>query len=170
MSAPAAHRPTPADLARPRPKPPTPTPKPAASRPSRPPRVDGMVTAADAVRQGQLHHGELLRQMFEQGIRISAMNANTRLVALTLLGYANFRTGEIHTRWRPAPEQLAIATGLSTDQIHVQLRVLTDRGWLTEFTLATGPRAGQPCWRLGIPMAVLQQLRDRAARHAKQDR
>ncbi|MEV1063425.1 hypothetical protein [Streptomyces sp. NPDC050263] len=155
-----ARKPTPAAA------PPRTGPRPAAAVPARPQPVDGMVTAADAVRQGKLRQGESFRTMLEQGVRISGMKPNTRLVALTLLGYANFRNGEIHARWRPTPEQLAIATGLTADQIGVQLAALTSRGWIHEFTLASGPRAGERCWQLGVPVAVLQQLRDRAARRA----
>ncbi|MFE1925839.1 hypothetical protein ACFW91_25110 [Streptomyces asoensis] len=168
--------PSPADLAHRKPQPPA-TDRPAAKRrepkaqaPSRPQPVDGMATAADAVRQGRLHKGEAFRAFFEQGVRISNMTPHTRLTALTLLGYANFNSGEIHPRWRPGAEKLAIATGLTVDQVRVQLDILTSRGWLGEFALTSGPRAGQLCLQLGVPAAVLQQLRDRAGRRAAGDK
>lgn len=164
MTAPAAsHIPTPADLARPKPTP-SPTPAKPTTAPASPAPADRPVTAADAISPGRLRKSERLRSMFEQGIRISRMHSGARLTALSLLGYANFQTGLIHARWRPTPEELAYATGLTTGQVLVQLDVLTSRGWLTTRTLTRGPRTGSTALQLCIPAAVLQQIRDRATR------
>lgn len=162
---------SPLDMARRKPRPPAAPvkPKPAAAPPApaaQPEPEPRPVSAADAIRPGKLRKSERLRSFFEQGIRISRMHPEARLVALSLLGYANFQTGQIHARWRPTPEELSYATGLSTGQVHVQLQVLTTRGWLTEHTLTRGPRAGTRAWQLCVPAAVLQQIRDRATQTA----
>ncbi|WP_326780403.1 helix-turn-helix domain-containing protein [Streptomyces longwoodensis] len=156
MTAPATHRPTPLDLAR---RTPAPTP---TEQPRRAPYEPRTLTAEEALQPGRLSHKERLRQMLQHGMRISRMQPEARLVALTLLGYANFQTGRVHPRWQPTVEQLAEATGLSTGQVLVQLEVLTSRGWLQEHVLNQGPRAGTPVPQLCIPAWVLEQLRARA--------
>ncbi|MDX5571011.1 hypothetical protein PYK79_57655, partial [Streptomyces sp. ID05-04B] len=141
---------------------PKPKPKPAAA-PQAQRRPSGV---ADAIRPGKLRKSERLRSMFEHGMRISRMHPETRLVGLTLLGYANFQTGQIHARWRPTVEDLADATGLTAGRVLVQVEILTSRGWLTEHVLARGPRAGSRALLLCVPALVLEQLRDRAAQAA----
>lgn len=152
MTAPAI--PTPGDLARRAAATPKPTAQPAsASETSAPSAPDQPLTAS-----GRLYPNEVLRQAYQQGVRISRMNAESRLVALTLLGYANFRTGLLN-KYQPTPDQLADATGLTEGQVLVQLKILTQRGWLTHRAPITGPRKGQQVYQLCIPKAVLAQLR-----------
>lgn len=148
-------RPTPALMARRRPTPPAAAPRPTRSSASTKP-----VSAADAVAPGQLGPREVMRQVYQQAIRISRMRPESRLVALTLLSYSNFRTGLLSKR-EPDTEQLAYATGLTQAQVVVHLEILTQRGWLTRRTIATGPRVGQSASQLCVPVYVLQQLRDR---------
>ncbi|CUW29659.1 hypothetical protein [Streptomyces reticuli] len=111
---------------------------------------------------GNLRQREIFRQVFLQAVRISGMNPETRLVALTLLGYANFRTGLVN-KHEHGPAGLAADTGLTEGQVRVQLTILTQRGWLTERALTTGPREGQRVHQLLIPDAVLAQVRNRHA-------
>jgi hypothetical protein len=120
-----------------------------------------VLTPAEAVAPGKLHRSELLRPMFQQGVRLSRMQPHARLVALTLLGYANFQTGLIHERWTPTTEELAYATGLTTEQVQVQIEVLTQRGWAYTRALKQGPRAGQTALQMCVPAFVLEQLRAR---------
>jgi len=159
MTTPSARCFSPLDMARRKPQPPA-APKP--SRGAAPEAEPRPASAADAIRPGKLRKSERMRSMYEQGMRISRMLPEARLVGLTLLGYANFQTGQIHARWRPTAEQLSYATGLTVGQVLVQVQVLTSRGWLTEHTLTRGPRAGSVALQLFIPAAVLEQIRDRA--------
>lgn len=160
MTAPARPSiPTPADLVRrttPAAVPPAMAGAPAAPKPGPLPSI------VDLASPGLLNPREVLRQMFQQGIRISRMQPEARLVGLTLLTYANFRTGLLN-KHAPTPEQLAYATGLTEGQVLVQIQVLKQRGWLTERVLTVGPREGQAVFQLGIPGAVLHQLRNRRA-------
>jgi hypothetical protein len=153
MTAPATPRiPTPGDLARRRPAPATQSqPEPAVA-----------ATAADLIAPGQLGPHELFRQMFQQGIRLSRMRPEARLVALTLLTYANFRTGLLN-KYQPEARELASATGLTEGQALTQIEVLTQRGWLTRRSPKVGPRQGQPVLQLCVPALVLEQLRQRRA-------
>ncbi|MER6531189.1 hypothetical protein [Streptomyces sp. NPDC001508] len=173
--------PSPRDLARRQPPKPTPPPAPSRHRPSRPaaaqapatatepePTPAPPVTAADAIAPSRLREGERIRGVFESAIRISGMTPNTRLTALTLLSYANFRTGRIPTRREPSAEQLARATGLTASQVLVQLEILTQRGWLHRRAIKSGPRKGALVLDLAVPAAVLHQLRERAAQTAIQ--
>lgn len=98
--------------------------------------------------------------MYQQGMRISRMHPEARLTALTLLGYANFRTGLIN-KHLTGTRELAHDTGLTEGQVLVQIEVLTQRGWLTRRVLDVGPRTGQQVLQLCIPTVVLQQLRGR---------
>lgn len=149
MSAPA-RIPTPGDLARR-------APTPAAQPPATPPAP---ATVADLVAPGVLRPNEIFRQQFQQGIRISRMLPESRLTALTLLTYANYRTGLLN-KFAPSAEELSYATGLGKGQVLVQIEVLTQRGWLTHRTLGRGPRQGEAVLQLCIPALVLDQLRKR---------
>lgn len=167
MSAPA-RIPSPADVARrtnpapatapaitPAAAPSTPAPGPTA-----PPKPAPAQSAAGLVAPGQLLPHEVLRRMIQQGMRISRMRPEARLTALTLLGYANYRTGLVN-KHLPDMQELAYATGLTEGQVRVQVEVLTQRGWLTYRVLGRGPREGQQVIQLCVPAHVLQQLRDR---------
>ncbi|MEU9400593.1 hypothetical protein [Streptomyces sp. NPDC048242] len=160
MTAPAI--PTPGDLARRTPTHrPTPTPRPGAAA-FQPLAAEDLPAAADMARPGQLRPDEKLRPSLQQGIRLSRMRPESRLLALTLLGYVNFRTG-LMLKHEPTPAELAAATGLTEGQVLVQLVVLTQRGWLTRRHPTIGPRKGQLVYQLCVPQLVLQQLRARRA-------
>jgi len=141
--------PSPADLARLKSKAPT---RSAASART--------TTAADAIRPGRLRPQEIMRQLYQLGLRSSGMRPEARLVALTLMGYAHYRTG-LCTKREPSSEELAQATGLTEGQALVQLQILTSRGWLTRREVLEGPRAGQQAYQLCIPRLALDQLRAR---------
>lgn len=155
MTAPTSHGiPTPRDFARrAAPSPATP-PVTAEQQRERPTSAAGMVGP------GQLRPNEILRQMYQQAIRISGMRPETRLVALTLLGFANFRTGLLN-KYQPSSSELGDITGLTEDQAVVQLNILTQRGWLSQRRTTRGPRQNQLTYQLCIPQAVLIQLRSR---------
>lgn len=163
MSAPATSRiPTPGDLAR---RTPTQPPRPAALRTLPTPAArpePAPVTAADLIAPGRLRPGEVLRQVFQQGMRLSRMRPEARLVGLTLLAYANFKTGLLN-KYVPAGRELAAATGLTEGQALIQIEVLTQRGWLTRHTPSRGPRQDQQVLQLCVPALVLEQLRQRRA-------
>lgn len=160
MTAPAIHRPTPLDLAR---RTPAASAAPAGTEPvASVPYEPRQLTAEEAIKPGKLTNKERFRPLFQQGMRLSRMHPEARLVALTLLGCANFRSGAVHTRWRPTTEQLADATGLSTARVLVQLEVLTSRGWLYERTLTKGPRVGATALQLAVPAGLLEELRAHA--------
>ncbi|MFD6024527.1 hypothetical protein [Streptomyces griseoluteus] len=141
--------PSPGDLAR---RAPAPRPAPAAPTPE--------TAAASMIEPGELRKGDNFRVLFQQGMRISQMLPHSRLVGLTLSGFANWRTGLV-MRHEPTPERLSSATGLTEAQVLVQLQILTQRGWLTRRRLTTGPRNGQLVFQLCIPRVVLEQLRNR---------
>ncbi|MFF3891348.1 hypothetical protein [Streptomyces sp. NPDC001914] len=150
--------PSPADLAH-RPAPaarPAPTQTPPKQQRDRLP-----LTAAQAIAPGKLTRDERLRPLYTQGLRISRLHPEARLVALTLLGYANFHTGLIHEQWRPTPQELAYATGLTAGQVLVQLEVLTQRGWIYSRVLTQGKNAGTDVLQLCVPAAVLLHVRAR---------
>ncbi|MGW0795142.1 hypothetical protein [Streptomyces sp. NPDC002692] len=108
-----------------------------------------------------------LRALYLQGMRISRLNANTRLVGLTLIGYANFQSGLLRQDHMPTPEELSYATGLTVGQVLTQIEVLTQRGWLTECKPERGPNAGSTQLKLTVPVFVLSHLRARAAESQK---
>lgn len=157
--------PTPGDLARRTPRT-TPSPATAQARSRRPqptPAPGTASPAADLAAPGRLRPDEVLRTLFGHGIRISGMNPNSRLVALTLLGNCG-RTGLANRL--VSPQQLAEATALDLAQVHVQLQILTQRGWLTTRAAQSGPRQGQMLLQLCVPQAVLLRVRqERADRH-----
>ena len=167
MTAPAAPapRPTPASLAH-RPARPAPPAAPAPSRkaPSTAARpaeayTPRTLTPAEAIAPGRIGKRERFRNQFQHGVRVSHMHPHARLVALTLLGYANDKTGLLSPTYRPTVKQLADHTGLLPAQVQVQLHVLTQRGWLYSRPIAAGPRAGTTGLCLAVPAGVLEQLR-----------
>ncbi|MCW5252235.1 hypothetical protein [Streptomyces sp. SHP 1-2] len=115
-------------------------------------------TAADAITPGRLTGRERMVTLYPAGICLSRMTPHTRLVALTLLGYAHTRSGLL-TRRLPTPRHLALDTGLDQAQVEVHLQTLTQRGWLRKHTVATGPRTGQQVPCLTIPQVYLTQIR-----------
>ncbi|MFJ3794981.1 hypothetical protein ACIPSJ_01695 [Streptomyces sp. NPDC090088] len=146
---------------------PRPVPKPGPPRP-RPPMPSTPaaapltpVTASSAgsvlIAPGKLRQDEVLRAVYQRGIRLSRMLPEARLVALTLLPYANYKSGLIQRV--PTPEQLAFGTGLARGQVLVQVEVLAQRGWLTRQRLHSGPNAGQEVLQLRVPALVLEQIR-----------
>ncbi|MGW3110525.1 hypothetical protein [Streptomyces sp. NPDC001091] len=147
--------PSPADLAR-RAHAAAPRPGPA---PVAAPTQDR--TAADLAGPASLQRGEHIRPMVQKGLRLSRMRPESRLVALTLLGYVNWRTGWMRQH-QPTTAELAAATGLTEGQVLVQMEILIQRGWLARYHPATGPRQDELVYRLCIPQVVLQQLRDRS--------
>ncbi|MEU9149168.1 hypothetical protein AB0D59_01105 [Streptomyces sp. NPDC048417] len=151
---------------RPVPKPgPRPGPVPAArppvlSAPTTAPSPSAAPTAASPlIAPGKLRRDEVLRAMYQRGIRLSRMLPETRLVALTLLPYANYKSGLI--KHVPTPEQLAYGTGLARGQVLVHIEILTQRGWLTQQVLHSGPTAGQEVIQLRIPALALEQIRQK---------
>lgn len=156
MSAPPGYRPTPADLARQQF-----APRPASDAPAPPPTV-AAVRRAPAEGANGLREGELMRSMYLRGMRISRLLPESRLIALTLMGYADYRTGVL-SRFAPDTEQLSYATGLNPRQARLHVEILTQRGWLGSHRLTQGPRTGQVVLHLGVPPWVLKQLRDHPA-------
>ncbi|GAQ64097.1 helix-turn-helix domain-containing protein [Streptomyces scabiei] len=157
MTCPTTPRPSPADMAA---RPPAPA-KPGPVKDIRSPKL----TVAEAIAPGVLVGRERMRTMVERGMRISRLHPEARLVALTLLGYAHHKTGTVFPRFRPTPEQLAEATGLTTGQISVQIHVLTQRGWLCTRRITQGHDTGRLALALTVPALVLEQVR--AARAAE---
>ncbi|MDX3455089.1 hypothetical protein PV396_24630 [Streptomyces sp. ME02-8801-2C] len=153
---------SPADMAARRPTPPTSAvpPAQAAAEAAAP-----AVTATPAPRPGSsltpgvLHRRERLRPMFQQAMRISRLLPNSRLVALTLLGYSHYETGLI--RRHPTTAELAYATGLTKAQVLTQVQILTQRGWLRTNPLPAPAGIGQLAPQLCIPAPVLNQIRSR---------
>lgn len=149
MTAPAQPRtPTPGDLARR----PTAKPTPAAKKPA---------TVEESIAPGELKPGEIMRQLYQQAMRISRMKPHTRLLALTLVGYANHKNGRL--TYEPTVAQLSYATGLSDGQVKTHLQILTQRGWLTRSRPRSGPRKDRLVGQVCIPALVLTQLRTRKA-------
>ncbi|MEV1020676.1 hypothetical protein [Streptomyces sp. NPDC050264] len=154
--------PTPGDLARRTPRPSLTPARAPQPRPATAP--EHTTSAADLAGPGRLQSDEVLRTVYQHGIRISGTTPHTRLIALTLLGNAHHRSGLVNRFVNP--EQLAAATGLDIAQVHVQLEILTQRGWLTTRAPHSGPRQGQQVYQLCVPQAVLLRIRrDRATRH-----
>lgn len=137
MSAPALpHGPSPASMpqrqaARPAMK----------TTPAAPPHEPVKPAVGDSIEPGRLRRGEHLRSVYSQGIRISRMLPNAR--------------------HQPTVEQLSYATGLSVDQVCVQLEILRQRGWCRARTVTDGPRAGETALKLTVPALTLEQLRAR---------
>ena len=124
------------------------------------------LTPAEAASPGQLQAGEHLRSFMVRALRKSRMHPEARLVALTLLGYANYKTGLVNSRHQPDTTTLAEDTGLTTGQVQVQLHVLTQRGWLYTRPLTRGPRNGQLGLFLAVPALYLEQVRADRAEYA----
>lgn len=139
----------------------------AASIKPGPVKADGRppTTVAESIAPGVLVGKERMRTMIERGMRISRLHPEARLVALTLLGYSNHKSGIIYRRFEPTAEQLAEATGLTASQVRVQIHVLTQRGWLYTRRVPQGHDAGRTALSLAIPALLLEQVR--AARSAE---
>jgi hypothetical protein len=153
MTCPTTPRPSPADMA-PR------TPATAKPGPLKAPDVNSPKrTVAEAIAPGVLVGRERMRTMVERGMRISRLHPEARLVALTLLGYAHYKTGTVFPRFRPTREQLAEATGLTPGQIDVQIHVLTQRGWLCSRRITQGHDTGRLALALAVPALILEQVR-----------
>ncbi|GGX99051.1 hypothetical protein [Streptomyces fructofermentans] len=158
--------PSPADLAR-RPAQPKPAPQPPRERaPHRHAPIQSAVPASPArpehlLAPGSLRGKERFRATFQRGIRLSRMHPHARLLAHTLLWYSSHLTGRVSPSSQPSIEELSYGTGLTIDQVAVQLRVLESRGWLRFHTLNEGPRQGDSAMRLAIPTHVLEQIRAR---------
>lgn len=133
----------------------SPEPAPAPAPPHEPEKP----AAGDSIAPGKLRRNEHLRTAYSHGIRISRLLPNARLVALTLLPYANFNNGLISARHQPTVEQLADATDLSVDQVCIQLEILRQRGWCRAHTITAGPRAEETTLKLTVPALVLERLR-----------
>ncbi|WP_405924900.1 hypothetical protein [Streptomyces sp. NBC_00035] len=170
MSAPATHRPSPADLARRTPQattaaPPKPAPGPAPTAPRaaarpQPPKL----SAAEAIAPGRLADGERFKPSYHRGLLLSGMLPEARLMGYTLLWYANHSTGRISPNFQPGIEELVEHTGLDARRVGVQLEVLRERGWLRLATIQQGPRAGLPRFELTIPALYLERVRAHRAR------
>ncbi|MEU3683723.1 hypothetical protein AB0E99_22685 [Streptomyces sp. NPDC030592] len=166
MTAPAQPRsfPTPGDLfprpaaAKPAPAP-TPAPEPEPQPAPEPEREPA--TAAESIAPGKLRPSEVMRQLYQQAMRSSRLQPHGRLLALTLLGYADHKTGVL--TYEPTVAQLSYATGLTNGQVKVQLRVLAQRGWFTRRKARGGPRSDRVVGQVCIPALVLTRLRTRKA-------
>lgn len=170
MTAPAAHCPTPLDLAR-KARTPAPAPgpapataaKPARGRPKqaesqprpRKPYVRRKLTAEEAIAPGQLTKGEHFRPSFALALTISRLPAHARLVGHGLLWRAHYSTGKVPADQLPGPEVIADATGLTPGQVLVAIEVLHTRGWLIKHQL----RSGATVIDLVIPAGVLEEVR-----------
>ncbi|MET9096198.1 hypothetical protein ABZX72_29385 [Streptomyces cyaneofuscatus] len=111
-TAPAAHRPSPADLA-------TPAAKARAER-----RMADLIAPANI---GPWR----FRPAYTLAIRQSGMSPHPRLVALVLAIHAHGETGIISDAKQPGLNGLAKDTGLTVGQVVVALRVLESRGWVS---------------------------------------
>jgi hypothetical protein len=151
--------PSPADLARriAQPKPGARPAPPTAPQPGRLPSVEA------AIAPGALVDGERFKPTYHWGILISGMRPESRALAFALLWYAHHRTGRVAPTRKPSHEQLAADTGLSTDQVGVQLEVLRSRGWLRLRPVPDGPRRGQDRYELTIPSLYLERIRTERA-------
>ncbi|MFM9542278.1 LexA family transcriptional regulator [Streptomyces turgidiscabies] len=154
---------SPADMAR-RPAPPQPAPPVTASstpEAAAPPAADASPAPSpgDSLIPGVLQRRERLRPLFQQAMRISRLLPNSRLVALTLLGYSHYESGLI--RRHPTTAELAYATGLTKDQVLTQVRILAQRGWLRTNRLPARACVGELAPQLCIPAPVLAQIRAR---------
>lgn len=108
----APHRPSPADL--------------AAKSPAHRRAEERQAALLAPV---HLPHSSRFRVEFGRAIFDSGMTPHSRLVALALAAYGNYRTGHIPDHRQPRLHGLAKATGLSAGQVVVALRVLESRGW-----------------------------------------
>ncbi|MDX2846638.1 hypothetical protein PV377_48410, partial [Streptomyces ipomoeae] len=132
------------------------------------PYVPRRLTPAEAVAPGKLRTKEHLRSLFPRAVRISRMHPAARLIALTLLGHAHFKTGLVSPARRPDMTQLAEETGLTTRQVEVQIHVLTQRGWLYTRPLTQGRHAGEEGLFVAVPALLLEHLRAARSAHAEQ--
>lgn len=138
--------PSPADLA-------------ARARPGTAPAPRRKSTSADALAPGRLEPAERFKTLYRRGLMLSGMLPEARLVAHTLLMYANHRTGRISPNFQPSRDQLVEDTGLEAARVGVQLEVLRQRGWLTLTPIAEGPRVGLPRFDLTIPSLYMARIR-----------
>ncbi|MFE4649316.1 hypothetical protein [Streptomyces sp. NPDC056707] len=106
-------------------------PSPADLAAKSPARRRAQSRLADMLAPANLEPGARFRVEFGRAIRASGMTPNSRLVALTLALFGNYRTGHIPTRTQPRLHGLAQATGLSAGQVVVALRALEGRGWVS---------------------------------------
>lgn len=106
-------------------------PSPADLAASSPARRRAQSRLADLLAPAKLDPKARFRVEFGRAIRVSGMTPHTRLVALTLAMFGNYRTGHIVADRQPRLHGLAQATGLSAGQVVVALRVLEDRGWVS---------------------------------------
>ncbi|WP_406420870.1 hypothetical protein [Streptomyces sp. NBC_00842] len=135
----APHRPSPADL--------------AANSPA---HRRAQSRLADMLAPAQLEPSARFRVEFGRAIRASGMTPHSRLVALTLSTFANYRTGHIAAQQQPGLHGLAQATGLTAGQVVVALRALESRGWVSR----TGSRAYEDAeLRPHIPQHAVASLR-----------
>lgn len=173
MSAPAPfRRPSPADM--PRHPVPHPAARPAASptgftaRPASAPARSGAGGAQAAIAPGVLNRDEMFRSLYRRGIFLSGMTPEARLLAHTLVWYANHLNGHISPNQQPSADQLAKDTGLSPERIKVLLEVMWQRGWLQRRPILQGPRKGRHRTALTIPALYLERVREaRAEARAK---
>lgn len=138
--------PSPADLA-------------ARARPATAPAKPKPATPADSLAPARLEPDEPFKTMYQRGLILSGMLPEARLVAHTLLMYANHRTGRVSPNFQPSSEQLAADTGLAAARIGGQLEILRQRGWLKLTSIAEGPRIGRPRFDLTIPSLYIERIR-----------
>ncbi|MFD3777316.1 hypothetical protein [Streptomyces sp. NPDC058612] len=100
--------------------------------------------------------GSSFRGRFQQGIRCSQMNPQTRLVALTLASLAS-DSGEIDRPSQPGLTGLVGATGLTAARVAVHLRMLEQRGWLEPMY---GAKYENARFTLTLPAHVRARQRD----------
>lgn len=116
-------------------------------------------TLANPLAPARLQAGERFKTVYQRGLLLSGMLPEARLVAHTLLMYANHRTGRISPNFQPSRDQLVEDTGLEAARIGVQLEILRQRGWLTLTPIAEGPRVGQPRFDLTVPSLYMARIR-----------
>ncbi|MFF5001751.1 hypothetical protein ACFY3G_02890 [Streptomyces phaeochromogenes] len=155
---------SPADMARrpARPSAPQPEPRPAATLPTAAAQ-DAPSRPEELLTPGKLRDKERFRATYQRGIRLSRMTPNSRLMAHTLIWYSSHITGRINPSGQPSIDELSYATGLTIDQVKVQLSILETRGWLYFHTVNEGPNRGETTMRLAIPAHILEQIRARSA-------
>ncbi|OQQ16098.1 hypothetical protein B0675_02085 [Streptomyces sp. M41(2017)] len=137
----------------------TTTPSPAdLARRARPAEVK-QTAPANPLAPARMKSGERFKALYQRGLQMSGMLPEARLVAHTLLMYANHRTGRISPNFQPSREQLAEDTGLDPARIGVQIEVLRQRGWLALTTIAEGPRTGQSRFDMTIPSLYIERIR-----------
>ncbi|MEV0441855.1 hypothetical protein AB0I84_06090 [Streptomyces spectabilis] len=180
MSAPAPpRRPSPADMPRhPLPHPAikptasptgfTTTPAPATAAPA--PAADGRASAEAALTPGKLQPGENFRSVYRRAMFMSGLRPEARLVAHTLVWYANHLNGHISPNHQPSLERLAADTGLTPGRVKVQTQILWQRGWLRRRPILEGPRKGRIRISLTVPAVYLERVRDARALPRSLDR